>query len=419
MPNTLSLDEAIRDIVEARNQQPVPHVSNPFVFVVGAGISDPSVKTAGWITSRCEKLARGKKVQGQPPSETAIDRYSFWFGKAFPDRITRQYFIRRLVEKAPISGANFRLAHLLIAGFTNLVITPNFDLLLSRALRIFGYDDFRVCDHPATTARITPELNQTQIIHVHGTFPFYDIVNLKGEVDRRSRDAMAELLDAVFRDRVPIVIGYSGWEGDVITRALKRRLSRKDWQPPYTTYWFCYRTCPALDWLCASDVVRFVVPEKGTTLSAEDALGRLIREMGYREPDLASRPIQFLAEQLELSLPRRGQPDPYSLRSVAARIRRAAELEEVVFKETDAQMELVRSCLRMARYEDAATAILGLPFDKLNNPQLEDLVEKVESIASFVPKSVQARLLQVRTLAQDQLKALIAYEDEVLFLGEP
>jgi hypothetical protein len=403
-PPIVPLKEAIRNIVETRNR-PTKPVANPFVFVAGAGISYPSVPLAGWITKECEKLARGKGVNVGPKSDSPIDRYSHWFEKAYPDPTARQEYIQRLVQAKPISPANFRLAHLLIEGFTNLVITPNFDTFLSRALRIFGHDKFRVCDHPATTARITPELGQTQIVHVHGTFQFYDVVNLKGELENRARFTMARLLDDIFRDRVPIVIGYSGWDGDVITKALKRRLEKKDSPLPYTLYWFCHSTCPSLDWLVSKSGVRFVAPDEGATLSAEQILDELIREMGCKEPELARRPVRFLAEQLRESVPKgKDQADPYSLRSVAARLHRAAELEEAEFTETNRYMERVRSFLRTSKYHEAAEAIIAMPFDMLNYPQLEELLGQVELIAPYISEPSRRRLLHMRTLADDRLR---------------
>lgn len=417
-PPTVSLKEAVRNIVETRSR-PTRPVSNPFVFVTGAGISYPSVPLAGSITKDCEKLARSKGVNAEPKSDSPIDRYSYWFEKAYPDPTARQEYIQRLVEAKPISPANFRLAHLLIAGFTNLIITPNFDTLLSRALRLFGHNGFRVCDHPATTARITPELSQTQIIHVHGTFQFYDVVNLKGELEHRARFTMARLLDDIFRDRVPLVIGYSGWDGDVITKALKRRLEKKDSPLPYTLYWFCHSTCPSLDWLGSNSAVRLVAPDEGATLSAEEILDELIREMHCKEPELARRPVRFLAEQLRESLPDgKSQSDPYSLRSVAARVHRAAELEEAEFTEANRYMERVRTFLRTSRYDEATEAIIAMPFDILNNPQLEELLDQIALVAPNVSEPSRQQLLHIRTLADDKLKDWTTLQDD-MFFDEP
>jgi hypothetical protein len=58
------------------------------------------------------------------------------------------------MEKAVISRANFRLAHLLLEStVTNLVLTSNFDDFLTRALDLFGHRPI-VCDHPKTLERI-------------------------------------------------------------------------------------------------------------------------------------------------------------------------------------------------------------------------------------------------------------------------
>jgi hypothetical protein len=71
------------------------------------------------------------------------------------------------MENAVISRANFRLAHLLIEGaISNLVLTANFDDLLSRALTLFGCGHI-VCDHPGALQRIDFEDNRdVQIIHL-------------------------------------------------------------------------------------------------------------------------------------------------------------------------------------------------------------------------------------------------------------
>jgi hypothetical protein len=48
---------------------------------------------------------------------------------------------------------------------------------------------------------------------------------------------MTSLLDKIMSRHSPIVVGYSGWEGDVIMTALKRRLTSG---LPNNLYWFCY-----------------------------------------------------------------------------------------------------------------------------------------------------------------------------------
>src|SRR5450631_3512683 len=65
-------------------------------------------------------------------------------------------------------------------------ITTNFDDFISRSLTIFG-EPHIVCDHPETIQRIDPETDDLQIVHVHGTYWFYDCCNLEGEVEARSK----------------------------------------------------------------------------------------------------------------------------------------------------------------------------------------------------------------------------------------
>ncbi len=71
---------------------------------------------------------------------------------------------------------------------------------------------------------------------------------------------MASLPDRVLSRRSPLVIGYGGWDGDVIMTALKRRLQSP---LPHNLYWFCYRRSD-LDslppWLKSHRQVYFVVP---------------------------------------------------------------------------------------------------------------------------------------------------------------
>ena len=239
----LDLDAAVGEILLAcEDGQRVGKGS--FIFLVGAGISQPPIPLAQEIQQHCESVARRNRWVDEPRGQQPIDRYSDWFQRAYPQAARRQRYLRELIEGKPISPANFRLAHLLSEKrIANIVITPNFDDFISRALSLFGIPHI-VCDHPATVDRIHPEHDDVQIVHVHGTYWYYDCCNLREEIEARAEPSlhttstMGFLLDRIFFDRSPIVIGYSGWEGDVITAALKRRLRNR---LGHNVYWFCYR----------------------------------------------------------------------------------------------------------------------------------------------------------------------------------
>src|SRR5713226_8499639 len=110
----------------------------PFFFLVGAGISNPPIPLSSEIEAECKSVAVKYKRDDEPTAAQPIDTYSHWFSRAYPQPIQRQAYLRHLIENKPISHANLRLAHLLLdKTITNLVVTTNFDDLLSRALTVF------------------------------------------------------------------------------------------------------------------------------------------------------------------------------------------------------------------------------------------------------------------------------------------
>src|SRR5258706_6356447 len=153
---------------EIRSAYDYSQTRPPFFFIVGAGVSYPSVPLAGEITRHCRQKAesRGFTVPKLPATPFQGD-YFYWFDKAYPQPIDRQRYLRSLIEKKPITDANLRLAHILLSRrITNLVVTPNFDDFLSRGLAIFGQPHI-VSDDPRTVDRIDLDGADIQIVHVH------------------------------------------------------------------------------------------------------------------------------------------------------------------------------------------------------------------------------------------------------------
>jgi hypothetical protein len=184
--------------------------------MVGAGISHPPLPLAAEIQASCKEEAHAYGKDRPPDSDALIDSYSYWFEQAYPQPENRQLHLRGLMENAFISRANFRLAHLLLENtVTNLVVTTNFDDFLSRALSLFGRRHI-VCDHPRTLERIDLRSQDVQIIHIHGSYWFYDCCNLRGEISDRAKGSsatsftMLSTLDDILRAHSPLVVGYSG-----------------------------------------------------------------------------------------------------------------------------------------------------------------------------------------------------------------
>jgi tetratricopeptide (TPR) repeat protein len=427
MKNVTTLETAVNEIKQACRKANDPGARSPFFFLVGSGISHPSVPTSGTIQTDCEEKARCLGRSDGPPAADPLSVYSHWFRAAFPHRVQRQQYLRGLIEHAPITHANLRLAHLLINGaISNIVVTTNFDDLLSRALTLFGKQHI-TCDDPHIVDRIDPEEPDIQLIHVHGSYWFYDCRNTTAEIQDRalpqpsSTMTMAAMLDKLLASRAPLVCGYSGWENDVVMGALKRRLCAS---LPYNMYWFCYRAAemdslpPFLD----HPDVYFVLPEQrntqkeatesesqsdvpagaGTpeaeaaTLSAITVFDELIRGTGVETPRLTNDPLKFFADQLKAACPQddvESGRDIYAFRSVIERVSRAIVREDEAAKNAalnETQLERVREAVRGARYQDALTDAQNIELYSLDTDQLRELVDAMEPVRTSAPVEFQS-----------------------------
>jgi tetratricopeptide (TPR) repeat protein len=416
--NFLELEDAVFEIKQACNSA---FSQQKFFFMIGAGVSMPSVPLAKEIVQDCKtQVVKNSESSIQEPSKTVGEDYSYWFRKAYPQRRDRQRYLRNLIEKKSISHANLRLAHLLLdPQITNLVVTTNFDDFLSRALNLFGQTHI-VCDHPSTTERIDPEQDDLQVVHVHGSYWFYDCCNLKGEITERSQlssqpmQTMSALLNRILSNRSPIVVGYSGWENDVFMKSLEQRLKSS---LPYNLYWFMHRQPKPgeqflPDWLCNHSDVYFVVPslakvssaersreevgamvaqsiseksgdERGLALSAEQVFDEMIRTFGLKAPALTQDPLKYFVDHLRSSLPDSAeQSDIYGLQSVIARIERAKDQDQQETVRQPDPLEVVRNALRQSQYRDAIQAAVKIPLSSLDSSQKQSLLRDLYKAAT-------------------------------------
>lgn len=166
-------------------------------------------------------------------------------------------------------------------------------------------------------------------MHVHGTYEFYDCCNLKQEITRVANEtgikSTAGTIEEFLKNQSPIVIGYSGWEDDVIMSKIKERLL---YAPlPYSIIWFCfsnkdYEILP--EWLKSSEDVFFVLPdiiseeektvdknkEEQSLLPAEDVFTALISKFEFEAPKLFSNPIQYYIDLIDGFFPQNGDIFP-------------------------------------------------------------------------------------------------------------
>jgi len=177
---TIGLKEAINEIASACGRD----ARKNFVFIVGAGISNPPVPLASEITAHCRDKARQDNPEVSEPSTGKVGNdYSHWFNQAYPHPQQRRKYLEGLIKGKPLSPASLRLAHVLMTNqVADTVITPNFDDFVSRALALFGETNFSLCDHPRITDRIDSEEHDIKVVHVHGSYRIYDLANIEEEL---------------------------------------------------------------------------------------------------------------------------------------------------------------------------------------------------------------------------------------------
>ncbi|MGB2711915.1 MAG: SIR2 family protein [Conexibacter sp.] len=407
--------------------------TDAFFWLVGAGISVPQIPLAGDIVRRCQAILRldeeRMRIAASSVPERPSARYAHWFEHALPQPSQRQDLLRELIAGQPISPANLRLAHLLSSPLLpHLVVTTNFDDLLAQALHTFGLPCI-VADHPATAGRIDPENDgDVQILHVHGTYQFYDCCNLVGEVSSRAAE-MGPRLDHVLERRSPIVLGYAGWEDDVFMRALERRLGSTR-QVPNNVYWFCHRR-EELDALPAflrdRENVRLVAPPaspEGGTLDAAAVLRGLIQRLRISPPALTTNPIAFFAERLRATLPVSEEagptpqvPDMYQLRPIVEKLEALAETwDEAPAREPDTRIEELQGLLRRSAYAEALEAAEALvKRGKLSEREVEELLEAAYLIGSELAGSqeeIHAYDVAARAVSGLEARGLSLYSDD-------
>ncbi len=421
----------------------------PFFFMVGAGISHPSVPLAEGVISHCRKEVR---VSLAPKSEDKIKEYEECFKAAYPGMADRQRYLKD-ISCQPISAANFQLAQLLLEKdrkpLTNLVVTTNFDDMLTRAIRLLCGEAL-ISDHPLTTGRLDLSGPIPCIAHVHGTYWFYDCCNLREERDARAETEgeasqvfmrMGDFLDGVLSQRSPLVLGYAGREGDVFMSALERRL-RREGGLPYNLYWFVYRREQAdelPEWLREHQSVKIVAleapdrrggssPREGAagevtlagsppsearerTLPAEKVLGTLIKAAKLPDPLLFKDPLKVFRDQLARDCGETGDTGSMYDVSEALRIvdsaRTQPDVETGPSKENP--VEKLRSLWRQGEFHKVLAAAQDVDVGALS-PQ--DIVEVLRAVREAMSLSGEATDIQYGA-------RLVELGDKIVGRGDP
>lgn len=325
------LKKAINIIWETMIITKEQNVNNsfPYFFIVGAGISTPEIPSARGIIDECKSKLESmysnendrKEIldKGNSFPENTSKYYSYWFGTAYKNKIHRQQYLKRIINSSKISTSNLLLAQILNSKkIATTVITPNFDNHLLKSINLMGNYEVFSTNSVSDNMALSPNSSEIQIMHVHGTYQFYDCKNLDSEIlevaNQHGIKSTAGTIEEFLKNQVPIVLGYSGWEDDVLMTKLRERLSCTSL--PYNLIWFCYsrrdyECLPA--WLKDSDDVIFVCSfefesedehdEQEKYLPAEDVLSAMISRFSIEAPYIFSNPIKYYIEVIGGFLP--------------------------------------------------------------------------------------------------------------------
>lgn len=329
-------------------------LSLPYFFIVGAGISAPEIPLAPEIIELCKEEIRNRTPEYydlcieemRQYEANPTKNYSGWIERAYPNSVDRSRFFKSIITEAKISSANLMLAHILYSKkIATTVFTTNFDDKLKQALELIGVTDLFVAENEMDNLVISPQNEDIQIVHVHGTYNFYDCANLEDEIqsvaNQSNTISSSRVLANFLTRQAPIIVGYSGWENDVIMTCLKERLS---YPTPLTYIWVCYsrESYDALpQWLKNSSSVSFVIPEisdmrcedevaghqfadsesqtKRDKVDATTFLGLLISSIKLNVPEIFENPSSYYSKRIDKILPQ--HEDVLHLRHWAERMK--------------------------------------------------------------------------------------------------
>ncbi len=398
----------------------------PYLFIVGAGISMPEIISANGIVEHCKEKVKLlykedeeiKRIHdGAKKFEpNSAGYYSYWFGEAYKNKIHRQKYLKSIMSTAKISNSNLLMAQILNSKkIATTVITPNFDNHLLKSLNLLGNYNVFSANNVMDNIALSWNSSEIQLMHVHGTYEFYDCCNLENEIIKIANGtgikSTAGTIEEFLKNQSPIVIGYSGWEDDVIMSKIKERLQ---YAPlPYNLIWFCYSNGDyegLPDWLKTSDDVVFVLPDTMNSdgkitdetneislLPAEDVFTAIIAKFELEDPKLFSNPIQYYIELVDGFLPQNGEIFPIKAwkRRLDYIESQLGDVEKKIIELDSASarkdvIEITR-LLNEIEYsfiskDDLEHIINGIIIPSLNN---KNRIEDKEDIYAFIEKGLE------------------------------
>jgi len=200
--------------------------SRKFCFVIGAGASRKSgIPTGGELAERWFDESRNRFDDGefqQWRDEHNIDEkdlassYGTIYRKRFEyDKTSGYEFLVQAMKNAKPSFGHIVLAQILSRTSRHCVLTTNFDSLVESSVYQFTNKTPLVCGHESLSGYARPSQTHPLIIKIHR-----DLL-LAPQSDPDEINTLApgwqEPLDHIFSTHIPIIIGYGGNDGSLMS----------------------------------------------------------------------------------------------------------------------------------------------------------------------------------------------------------
>ena len=230
-PPSLHLNGFLERIAEFHEKS----TESSFLFLLGAGASKESgIKTGGDMVEHWIKGLRldspdheGIELSDWPTAERLVIKdfdpkdaaasYPEIFERYYRDRHQEGYdYLEHEIAKGKPSYGYSVLAQILSGTRHKIVVTTNFDNLVADALYYYTESSPIICGHESLAEFIRVRPSRPQIVKVHRDL-FFAPQNDGEALGKGFASSLAMALKALFKSRVPIVIGYGGNDGTLMT----------------------------------------------------------------------------------------------------------------------------------------------------------------------------------------------------------
>lgn len=203
-----------------------------FCFILGAGSSaSAGIPTAfnlakEWYDELEEQLGKTdfeiwkKELSDDEAKALKNEDFGFLYSKIYSKRFEydKQTGYNQLINA--MKGKQPSFGHIIMAWVLqytrhNTIVTTNFDGLLETAIYKYSTSHPMVCGHESMTQYAKPSKEIPLIVKVHRDL-FTDPMSKEDEIDKL-KTSWKPVLDKIIGQRTPIVIGYGGNDGSLMT----------------------------------------------------------------------------------------------------------------------------------------------------------------------------------------------------------